>query len=238
MYAARSINIHAFVLLTDIPLCDCKEILDSGLNKSGLYKIDPDGDGDFTVFCDMSLLGGGWTVFQRRIDDDLTFERKWKLYRNGFGNLGANFWLGLNKIKRITDMGTYELYVGLEDHYTVSETTWAKYGSFSLGSEASNYKLTISSYVSSSTAGDSLATHNGEAFSTLDDDNDSHTTVHCSETYKGGWWYKDCHDSNLNGVWYVNGALADPNTPDGIIWQHWKGDTYSLKTTVMAVRPA
>ena len=176
---------------------------------------------------------------QRRIGDEMTFERKWKYYRNGFGNFGANFWLGLNKIKRITDMGTYKLYIGLENHYTSGDTTaWAIYGSFSLGSEASNYKLTISSYDNSSTAGDSLAAHNGESFSTLDDDNDSHSTVHCSETYKAGWWYKDCHDSNLNGVWYTNGQLANTNIPDGIMWQHWTGDHYSLKTSVMAVRPA
>ena len=220
----------------DIPLCDCKEILDSGLNKSGLYNIDPDGTGHFTVFCDMTLLGGGWTVLQRRMDDLLTFERKWKSYRNGFGDLAANFWLGLHKIKQITDMGTYELYIGLEDHFSpTSGTAWAKYSSFSLGSEASNYKLTLSGYDNTSPAGDSLATHNGEAFSTLDADNDSHSTLHCSQTYKGGWWYKNCHDSNLNGVWYASGAGSNA---DGIIWQHWRGPEYSLKTSVIAVRPA
>ena len=186
----------------------------------------------------MTLLGGGWTVIQRRIDGTTSFERKWKPYRNGFGDQTKNFWLGLNKIKRITDLGGHELYVGLEDFGSPSsDTKWARYDSFSLGSEASDYPLTILQYDSSSNAGDSFALHNGQAFSTIDQDNDVHTTDHCAQTYKGGWWYKDCHDSNLNGVWYTNGILADPQVADGIIWQHWTGDGESLKTVVIAVRP-
>ena len=29
---------------------------------SGQYQIDPDGDGEFTVHCDMELGDGGWTL--------------------------------------------------------------------------------------------------------------------------------------------------------------------------------
>ena len=212
---------------------DCEEIFESGYTKSGFYRIDPGGRGDFTVFCDMNLLGGGWTVIQRRVDGGIKFDRKWRLYRNGFGDFGDNFWLGLNKIKRITDMSSYELYIGLEDHYRY--TAWARYGSFSLGSEVDHYKLHLSNYYKNSTAGDSLATHNGRSFSTVDVDNDLSATVHCAQRHKGGWWYKDCFDSNLNGVWYAGGGITS-SEKDGIIWQHWTTDNYSLKTTVMAIR--
>jgi hypothetical protein len=42
-------------------------------------------------------------------------------------------------------------------------------------------------------AGDSLAYHNGMAFSTKDEDNDVEKATHCAQRYQGGWWYKSCH---------------------------------------------
>ena len=191
------------------------------------------------MFCDMTLLGGGWTIVQRRIDDTLDFERNWNGYVLGFGDFSKNFWLGLDKIKRVTDMGIHEVYIGLENFYTSGEkTAWARYSYFSLGSAASDYPLTLGIFDAASTAGDSLTSHRGQSFSTKDEDNDSHATEHCAQKYKGGWWYKNCHDSNLNGKWYDNGVLANPSISDGIIWDDWISDTYSLKTSVIAVRRA
>lgn len=223
-----------------LPLANCQQLQDEGETKSGLYRVNPgDSGGEFTVFCDMSILEGGWVVIQRRVDDSTSFERNFKPYRNGFGDLNKNFWLGLNKIKRITDMGNFELYIGLENFYTAPfvTTAWSRYGAFSLGSEASNYKLTISQHNVSSTAGDSLASHNNHEFSAKDADNDSHSTEHCAQTYLGGWWYDHCHDSNLNGVWYEDGVLPTA-TEDGIMWESWfLGSPVSMRTSVMAVRP-
>ena len=219
-----------------VPLTDCWSIKESDPTlPSGLYKVFlGDGEGEFTVFCDMDLLGGGWTVIQRRIDDTFDFQRTWNEYRNGFGDFNKNFWLGLKKVKRITDTGNCEFYIGLE-RFSPSTTAYARYGSFSLGSEPSNYKLIISDYDTTSTAGDSLTSHNNQPFSTTDRDNDP-SVFHCAQLYKAGWWYKDCHDSNLNGIWYDDGNLANPSVPDGIMWEHWLGDFESVKTSVMAVR--
>lgn len=43
---------------------DCKGVLESGKNSSGLYVIDPFGGRQrlVTVYCDMDTDGGGWTV--------------------------------------------------------------------------------------------------------------------------------------------------------------------------------
>ena len=161
-------------------------------------------------------------------------------YQVGFGNFNSNFWLGLEKIKRLTDYtgSTYELYIGLESFFSGSDQfRWVKYGSFGLGKAADNYRLNIGQYNTSSTGGDALSAHNGEKFSTPDNDVDSYAQKNCAKIFKSGWWFRNCHDSHLNGIYYVDG-LHPTSIHDGIIWSTWLGDTISLKTVVMAIRPA
>ena len=220
-----------------MPLQNCKELNDYGFKKTGLYVVQPgDNAGEFVVYCDMTLLGGGWTVIQRRVNDSLTFNRSWDSYKNGFGDFAVNFWLGLDKIKRLTNSGSgnMELYIGMETF--LGTAPFSRYGIFNL--EGDSYKLHIGRFNGSSTGGNSLRTHDGESFSTYDADHDSHTSKNCAALFKGGWWYRQCHDSNLNGVYYNNGVMADPAIPDGIIWEDVTGDHSSLKTNVMAIRPA
>ena len=80
----------------------CAEFYKSGQRKSSVYKIKPDGLGPFGVFCDQETAGGGWTVIQKRLDGSVNFKRGWKDYKNGFGNLNGEFWLGLDKMHRLT----------------------------------------------------------------------------------------------------------------------------------------
>ncbi len=183
----------------------------------------------------MTLLGGGWTIIQRRVDDSVDFYRKYRSYRNGFGSYFENFWLGLEKIHQLThETENMELYVGLESFQ--GDTKFAIFPNFFLDNEEAGYTLRLGQYDGDSTAGDSLASHNGMMFSTKDLDRDNLPDVHCAKTLKGGWWYKDCHESNLNGVYYADGKLPG-YIPNGIFWQSWLGDSTPLKTVVMATRP-
>ena len=123
---------------------NCAEVYKNGDNISGVYKINPDGLGEFEVFCDQKTAGGGWTVFQKRRDGSVDFFRGWNDYKNGFGNLNGEFWLGLDKIHRLTVSGGYKLRVDLEDHH--GNTAFANYSSFSVTSERAKYQLSLGSY--------------------------------------------------------------------------------------------
>ena len=45
--------------------------------------------------------------------------------------------------------------------------------------------------------------HNGRPFSTKDKDPNP-LGIHCARAYMGGWWYKNCYKTNLNGLYGVN----------------------------------
>ena len=97
-----------------------------------------DGSGAFDAFCDQTTAGGGWTVFQKRLDGSVDFYRGWTDYKNGFGNLNGEFWLGLDKINRLTNTKN-RLRVDLED--TTGKTAYAEYNMFAVTSERTKYQL-------------------------------------------------------------------------------------------------
>ena len=123
---------------------NCAEVYKSGDKISGVYKIDPDGLGEFEVFCDQTTAGGGWTVFQKRYNGAVDFFRAWDDYKRGFGNLNGEFWLGLDKMHRLTASSRNKLRVDLEDIH--GNTAFAEYGSFSVASERVKYLLSLGGY--------------------------------------------------------------------------------------------
>ena len=96
------------------------------------------------MFCDQTTAGGGWTVFQKRMDGSVNFYRGWNDYKLGFGNLNGEFWLGLDKINRLTSSARNRLRVDLED--TKGKTAYAKYDHFAVTSERSKYQLSLGTY--------------------------------------------------------------------------------------------
>uniref|UniRef100_A0A670JRH9 Tenascin n=1 Tax=Podarcis muralis TaxID=64176 RepID=A0A670JRH9_PODMU len=174
---------------------DCSQALLNGETASGLYTIYLNGNKSqpTEVFCDMSSDGGGWIVFLRRQNGEQEFYQNWRTYEAGFGNPNGEFWLGLDKLHKITSQGQYELRVDLRDH---GETAYALYDKFFVGDARSRYRLKVEGY--SGTAGDSMTYHNARPFSTHDKDHDSAIT-NCALSYKGAFWYKNCHRVNLMG---------------------------------------
>ncbi|XP_067027848.1 microfibril-associated glycoprotein 4-like [Acropora muricata] len=207
----------------------CFQVLQSGNNSTGVYRINPDGNKPITVSCDMTTDGGGWTVFQRRVDNSTDFYRGWTDYKLGFGNLSSEFWLGNDNLHRIAAAGNMTLRVDLEDFD--GNVSFAEYSIFKVADGSDKYRLTIGGY--KGTAGDSMAIHNGMLFSTKDQDNDS-IYYSCAVKYKGAWWYNECHTSNLNGKYH--GGPHDTRA-DRINWMAFRGYHYSLKRSEMKLRP-
>ncbi|XP_052813147.1 semaphorin-5A-like [Mya arenaria] len=75
---------------------DCSDVLKLGLSHgSGVYRITPwNTHKEVDVYCDMDTDGGGWTVFQRRFDGSIEFNRSFVEYEQGFGSLDGEFWMG------------------------------------------------------------------------------------------------------------------------------------------------
>jgi len=123
---------------------NCADTYKAGEWKSEVYKINPDGSGFIDVFCDQTTAGGGWLVFQKRLDGSVDFYRDWAEYKRGFGNLTGEFWLGLDKIHRLTGNESYKLRVDLEDF--AEKTYYAEYDLFKIATEGEKYKLSLGSY--------------------------------------------------------------------------------------------
>lgn len=211
---------------------DCAEIQSFGANTSGIYTIHV---ANMTeprkVFCDMEANGGGWTLIQRRANGSVNFQRNWKDYKQGFGDLAGEHWLGNELVHHLTSRAAYSLRVELQDWE--GNEAYAQYERFQLGSEGQLYRLSLSGYSGSAGPQSSLALE-GTNFSTRDADNDN-CLCKCAQMLSGGWWFDACGLSNLNGIYYPAGRHL--RKLNGIRWHYFQGPSYSLRATRMMVRP-
>ncbi|XP_055536759.1 fibrinogen-like protein A [Wyeomyia smithii] len=186
----------------------------------------------FSVLCDQEYEQGGWIVVQNRFNGSVDFYRGWKEYRNGFGNLNGEFWLGLDKLHSLTYAAPYELHVLLEDFE--NKTVVAKYSRFAIGNENESYALTkLGEY--SGNAGDGLNYHRDARFSTMDMNHDLPGNNGAID-WTGGWWYRRGHHSNLNGQ-YLKGAVDNTKYHGkGMTWNPFRGYDYSLKGSRMMIK--
>ena len=223
---------------------DCLEHKQVGVKVNGVYKIHQNILKIIQVYCDQTTDGGGWTVFQRRIDGSVDFFRDWEHYKQGFGNLQNEFWLGNENIFTLTLQGLYprgnELRIDMMNAKMIKNSV--KYAHFHITNAATKYTLFVNGYTGN--LADALKPHNRQKFSTFDSDNDSHSTINCASLLFGSWWFIDCHTSHLNGKYYSGGKMAfdiyskNVFVHSGIHWYSngFNGNSDSLIFTEMKVR--
>ncbi|XP_058127879.1 fibrinogen-like protein A [Anopheles ziemanni] len=201
----------------------CKSI---SSKQTGSYAIHL-GNGQFkTVYCEQVAFGGGWIVFQYRFNGQVDFYRTWDEYRDGFGTIDGEFWLGLKYLHQLTSTRKHELMVEVKDYD--GNYGYAKYDHFEIGSEAEKFVLKIGNY--SGTVGDSMAWNQGMKFTTKDSDNDNDSSVQCAEARNGAWWYNGCGNANLNGPY---GNLSSQKA---MYWWHFKNDQRGMAYSRMMLR--
>ncbi|XP_063416001.1 ryncolin-1-like [Mytilus trossulus] len=116
------------------------------------------------------------------------------------------------------------------------ERRFAKYTTFKVGDALSKYKLTIGGFTGNVPDAFASGNHNGQKFTTSDNDNDQKSGNCATEQNRGGggWWFSRCemvcftfpYANNTKGI-----------TGNGLIqWEYWKGSTYSLKYASMMIR--
>ncbi|KAH9507617.1 hypothetical protein Btru_051619 [Bulinus truncatus] len=164
---------------------------------------------------------GGWTVIQRRKIGDLNFSLPWDDYRRGFGEPTGDYWAGTELIHSLTRGRQCQLWILMEDVHSVF---WeARYEIFNISSPEDNYRLYIGGFHGNAT--DALLYSNTMPFSTLDRDTDG-SAMHCAEYNGGGWWYNQCHISNLNGPYHM-----------GMVWYNSElKDWIQLKSSMMMIK--
>ena len=191
------------------PKRDCLEFKLYGIKVNGIYKVHQNILKIIQVYCDQKSDGGGWTVFQRRIDGSVNFLRDWENYKHGFGQLQNEFWLGNENIFTLILQGLHpkgsELRIDMVNNKQVKK--YAKYGNFQIGNAITKYMLHVSGF-SGSVTDNALTLHNQQKFTTFDVDNDHFSAGNCGSRYFGGWWFNSCYSAHLNGLYYAGGKMS------------------------------
>ncbi|XP_062595215.1 angiopoietin-1-like [Saccostrea cucullata] len=178
---------------------DCYEAYHSGHTVSGVYTIYPWGrlGKSLQVLCDMDIPPGGWTVFQKRFDGSVIFDRHWDDYKNGFGTVKSEYWLGNEAIYELTRSEQTRLHVSL----TLKNGTEYNllYNYFYIGNETTRLRLYLLGPVLGNGVQGFLR-QSGEIFATPD-------TSSLAKTNNGGWWFSPPYYHNML---YFNGDYGMP----------------------------
>ncbi|KAK3596791.1 hypothetical protein CHS0354_036629 [Potamilus streckersoni] len=194
---------------------------------SGIYLISPANEGmPFRVFCQMEG-GESSLVFQRRLNGQVDFYRTWEDYKQGFGDLSGEFWLGNEKLHLLTKARKYKLRIDMWDWDTrfplsLGNHYFAESADVFIGDEESAYFLHVPAgfYAYSGHSGSGLRVHSGP-FMTFDK-GPSGTRENCADLFHCGWWFSTCvRNANLNGRYYQMGyenVESKTRAVDDVFW--------------------
>lgn len=157
-------------------------------NSSDVHNATLSKNNNFEVFLNFDIAGPQWIVIQQRIRGGVDFQKSWAEYKQGFGDFwDGDFFLGLDKIHRLTTGLPHELYIHLEQFNGI--TNFARYSEFVISGEDDGYRLSkLGNFTGNTT--DAMEYGRGYKFTTYDRDNDLMNT-NCAEEYSP-WWYNTC----------------------------------------------
>ena len=119
----------------------------------------------------------GWIFIHQKLslNTNMMFYKSWHEYKEGFGTIDGNYWMGLELLYLITGSGNFMLRVEMTSS---SNGNWysAEYWDFYVDDESLQYRIHFGSY--SGDNGNSfqyggIRNLNGMPFTTFDQDNDN-----------------------------------------------------------------
>ncbi|PAA51636.1 hypothetical protein BOX15_Mlig025557g1, partial [Macrostomum lignano] len=151
----------------------------------------------------------GAVLFQRHVDNSLSFAQNWTSYVNGFGDPSGNYWIGLEQLSAMTkDRSCKFIFEGVRLNGSLMSATFR---GFQVRGADENYRLILLGPMEP--GGDLYhgiaGYHNGSQFSTIDVDNDGSRKYTCSRGRgQGGWWFNNCAYFNPNAPIFSQAQLG------------------------------
>ena len=184
------------------PRASCKEFFDAGHRTDGYYRIMPGSAGTFTVYCEQTVEGGGWTrvdfassLTSAQITEitDATYAQYTQVGLNvaspSFGSQ-KYYWLPLTAWHQLLGSGG-----SLRTETSSSgENMWSN--DVTVAGASDGFRMR---YGSSQSGWKNFYTANGEKFTTHDKDQDSWGDNCASGNgYRGGgFWYSNCYQNAM-----------------------------------------
>ena len=216
------------------------------------YRVSNAQDGPHTIYpsrsnltslpvsCDQETDGGGWIMYQRRVDGTFNFTRNWEEYKYGFGDHGDNtteLWMGNEHVYQVLmsygSSTKWELRIEADAFDGTS--CWVVASNVGMYNETRRYAMYWDSVAQSTgELADDWKHHRMKPFNTLDN-SEGLDAKRCVGEYKGGWWYEHdrfCGRIFLNGE-YENQAVESSTS---ISVYHFK-EQVSLERSRMMLRP-
>ena len=229
---------------------DCKDLYAKNFKRSGLYAVAVGGQQSEgymrPIVCDMTTMGGGWTVIERRFNGQLTFKRNWAKYKAGFGKFDAEFYYGNENWHLLTmDQSTnHELYIILGTKGGDKADPY--YDDVEIKSESNNYRLRLGQYQYQNHGPDLHLLnadkfkdyHDGKEFSSFDRDNDQGTDNCSHEKGFGGFWFISiCGNVNFHGIWRgEDSVITDEEKFTGIRWKSVFNGEDPIASVIIQIR--
>ncbi len=109
---------------------------------------------------------GAWTRIMNRIDDSIFFDKKFSEYKDGFGKIVENCWIGLNNLRTLVLQNNQKMSLRIQLLNSTSRS-FIEYERFFIDTEENGYELTVEKKIAGDLP-DSFSFHTGSKFSTVD----------------------------------------------------------------------
>ncbi|KAK6180401.1 hypothetical protein SNE40_012565 [Patella caerulea] len=147
----------------------------------------------FKVYCIMNY--GGRTHVLYHLSESTNLTRNWEAYRNGFGVLTGDHWLGLEYVYHLVNSRNFKLE--FETRNSLNNQFKQTYSNFKIANETDGYRITSVGTFSGPMA-DCMTDLLEIPFSTYD--HGDANGLECAAAYGGGWWFRDyCARCNMVG---------------------------------------